>query len=33
MIPKLELNPVEPLKYSEGKQEEVYRNYANVRFR
>jgi hypothetical protein len=29
---KLELNPVEPLKYSEGKQDNVYRNYANIGF-
>jgi hypothetical protein len=29
---RMELNPVEPLKYSEGKQDEVYRNYANIGF-
>lgn len=29
---QLELNPVEPLKFSEGKQDEIYRNYAKVGF-
>jgi hypothetical protein len=29
---KLELNPVEPLKYTEAKKDEIYRNYANVGF-
>lgn len=27
---RLELNPVEPLKYSENKQDEIYRNFAKV---
>jgi hypothetical protein len=26
----MELNPVEPLKYGEGKQDDIYRNYAKV---
>lgn len=29
---KLELDPIEPLKYSEGEQEQLYRNYARVGF-
>jgi hypothetical protein len=30
--PRLELNPLEPQKYNEGKQDEVFRNYANIGF-
>lgn len=29
---RLELDPVESMKYSEGKQDEIYRNYAKVGF-
>jgi len=29
---RLELDPVEPMKLSEGKQDEIYRNYAKVGF-
>lgn len=29
---KLELDPVEPMKFSEGKQDEIYRNYAKIGF-
>ncbi|MCK9399920.1 MAG: hypothetical protein M0Q51_08010 [Bacteroidales bacterium] len=29
---RLELDPVEPMKFSEGEQDEIYRNYAKVGF-